>query len=154
MFTVSPKCETNLYDLSRQDIETICFFLFNRTEFSYKRKVLRHHIDHIKQMVNRIRGGEVIKRGILKNVAYCDARLYLLSKQCEYRDISVRRSSYARKTTKTLRQLLAKHKMRVFFDADNLVRSVISNDKRIVLTYKDIERIAKDYEFHKALFGS
>jgi hypothetical protein len=162
MFIVQPYLdkEYGFGDIPRQDLEKVCFYIKNRTEMSLERKKLRHHIDHISSLVSRIKQGEQIKRGVLKNKNFTQANSYLLSKICEYRDICMKRSSYTRKTTKALRQLLNKHKMWLLFDPDNLITGLMlrlrdnpRSSYRKCLSYKEIDSIAKDYEFHKALIG-
>ena len=150
----SQQCELSIADLPNEDIETICFLLYERTKFSHQRTLLRHHINHTQNMLLKIKLHHVVKKGIFKGRSYDEVRLYLLAKRCEYRDVSLKRSSFARKTTNKLRRLLKQHKLRVLFDADNRVRGLMSISGRcIILSASDIESFAKNYEFNKAIFG-
>lgn len=154
MLAPSSEQQISFEDLPSEDIETICFLLHMRTEFSQKRKLLRHHIRHVQNMLEKIKLHHVVKKGILKGKSQDEVKLYLLAKRCEYRDIALKRSSFTRKTTKKLRQLLTQYQLRILFDPDNRVRGLTStNGRHKALSESDIERFAKNYEFNKAIFG-
>lgn len=143
-------------NVDNKKLMEVCFLLQKRNILNTQRSKLRTHIAHCQKLKRRVSFGETISRGILKGKTLEEVKLYLLSKECDFRDILLQRSALVRSSHKKLKSLLADLDAQIYWNANNIaigLRYRTTNDV-FSIDARDIERLANDFIFYDVLFAS
>ncbi len=141
-------------EIPNEELEYFCFVINQRNVLNAQRKKLRHHINHAHKMYDKLLSQGCVKRGMFKGASAYDAKLYILSKKAEMRDICVQRSKIVRANNKRLLKFLNTNNLRLSFTADNEINAIYDKDSRSSFhcNRAKIKELADSYAFYKVIF--